>query len=157
LAAHVTVQVVPLQAAVLLAGVGHALQPLAEQPDATLLFATQVMFAPVPQEWNPASQVRTHWPEPLQVTPPFAGAVQTVQLLPHEVMEVLLLITHVAFAPVPQRWYPVVQLMPQASGVPSQVGLPLAGAGHGVHAAVVACVPQDITLVLSAQVLPQRW
>jgi hypothetical protein len=43
-------------------------------------------------------------PAVLQVTVPFVGAVQTVQLLPHDVMLVLPLITHVALAPVPQRW-----------------------------------------------------
>jgi hypothetical protein len=49
-------------------------------------------------------QARTHWPPALQVTVPFAGAVQTVQLLPHDVMEVLPLITQAALAPVPHRW-----------------------------------------------------
>jgi len=47
--------------------------------------------------------------------------------------------------------------MPQPSGVPSQVAVPFAGAGQGVQAAVVAAVPHDITLLLSAQVIPQRW
>lgn len=47
---------------------------------------------------------RMQLPAVLQVTVPFVGAVQTVQLLPHEVMLVLPLITHVAFAPVPQEW-----------------------------------------------------
>jgi hypothetical protein len=46
-------------------------------------------------------QARAHCPPVLQVTVPFAGAVQTVQLLPHDVMEVLPLITHVAVASVP--------------------------------------------------------
>jgi hypothetical protein len=45
----VTVQVlVALQAAVLLAGAAQAVQPLAVQPEATLLFATQVPFAVPP-------------------------------------------------------------------------------------------------------------
>ena len=47
---------------------------------------------------------RMQLPAVLQATVPFVGAVHTVQLLPHEVMLVLPLITHVAFAPVPQRW-----------------------------------------------------
>jgi hypothetical protein len=51
----------------------------------------------------------------------------------------------------------VVQSTPHASGVPSQVAVPLAGAGQGVHAAVVDCVPHDITLLFSAQTIPQRW
>jgi hypothetical protein len=44
----VTLQVVPLHAAVPLVGVAQAVQPLAEQPEATLLFATQVPFAVPP-------------------------------------------------------------------------------------------------------------
>jgi len=96
----VTLQVVPLHEAVPVPAVGAA---QAVQPEATLLFATQVMFAPVPHEWKPVLQARTQLPAALQVTEPFAGAVHTVQLFPHEVMEVLLLITHVAVAPVPQR------------------------------------------------------
>ena len=101
-------------------------------------------------------QARTHVPAALQVTVPFAGAVQTVQLLPHELGSVLPLITHAAVAPAPHRWYPVVQLMPQANGVPLQVADPFAGAGQGVHAAVVDVVPHDITLLLSAHVIPHR-
>jgi hypothetical protein len=50
-----------------------------------------------------------------------------------------------------------VQATPHASGVPVHVALPLAGTVQGVQAAVVAVVPQDITLLLSAQMLPQRW
>jgi hypothetical protein len=49
-----------------------------------------------------------------------------------------------------------VQLTPHASGVPLQVAVPLAGTGHGVHAAVVAVVPHDIVLVLSRHMFPQR-
>jgi hypothetical protein len=37
----VTLQVVPLQTAVLFAGCAHAVQPFIVHPDATLLFATQ--------------------------------------------------------------------------------------------------------------------
>jgi hypothetical protein len=102
-------------------------------------------------------QARTQLPPGLQVTEPFAGAVHTVQLFPHEVIAVLPLITHVAVAPVPHRWYPVVQSIPHASGLPSHVAVPLAGAGQGVHAAVVAVVPQDITLLFCAHIIPQRW
>ena len=49
-------------------------------------------------------QARTQAPAPLQVTVPFAGAVHTVQLLPHEAMSVLPLMTHAEVAPAPQRW-----------------------------------------------------
>jgi hypothetical protein len=44
----VTLQVVPLHAAVPLVGVAQAVQPLALQPEATLLFCTHVAFAPCP-------------------------------------------------------------------------------------------------------------
>ena len=101
-------------------------------------------------------QARTQAPAALQVTVPFAGAVHTVQLLPHELGSVLPLITHAPVAPMPQRWYQVVQLMPQASGIPLQVAAPFAGAGQGVQAAVVAVVPHDITLLLSAHTIPHR-
>jgi hypothetical protein len=101
-------------------------------------------------------QARTQLPAALHVTVPLVGAVQTVQLLPHEAMSVLPLITHVELAPVPHRWYPVVQSTPHGSGVPSQVAVPLAGAGQGVQAAVVAVVPHDITLLFCAQTMPQR-
>jgi hypothetical protein len=47
--AQVTLQVVPLHTAVALAEAAHAVQPLVEHPEATLLLATQVVFAPVPQ------------------------------------------------------------------------------------------------------------
>ena len=47
-------------------------------------------------------QARTQAPAALQVTVPFAAAVQTVQLFPQEVMLVLPLTTHVASTPVPQ-------------------------------------------------------
>ena len=46
--AQVTLHVVPLHTAVALACAAHAVQPLAEQPEATLLLATHVAFAPVP-------------------------------------------------------------------------------------------------------------
>ena len=46
--------------------------------------------------------------------------------------------------------------MPHASVAPVHVAVPLAGMGQGVHAAVVAVVPHDIGLVLSAHVFPQR-
>ena len=50
------------------------------------------------------SQARTHWPAALHVTVPFAGMVQTVQLLPHELMSVLPLTTQVRAAAVPHSW-----------------------------------------------------
>jgi hypothetical protein len=44
----VTLQVVPLQAAAPLVGAAQAVHPFAEHPEATLLLATQVAFAPAP-------------------------------------------------------------------------------------------------------------
>jgi hypothetical protein len=44
----VTLQVLPLQVAVPLVGAAQAVQPLAVQPEATLLLATQFAFAPFP-------------------------------------------------------------------------------------------------------------
>ena len=53
------------------------------------------------QRWNPVLQSCTHCPDVLQVTVPLSGAVQTVQLLPHEFGLVLVLDTQVRLAPVP--------------------------------------------------------
>lgn len=53
--------------------------------------------------WKPVLHAGTHCPELLQVTLPLSGgAVQTVQLLPHEFGLVLVLDTQVRLAPVPQ-------------------------------------------------------
>ena len=49
-------------------------------------------------------QARTQFPAALHVTVPFVGAAQTVQLLPHDVIAVLPLTTHVEVAPVPHSW-----------------------------------------------------
>jgi len=50
-----------------------------------------------------------------------------------------------------------VQSIPHWSGFPSHVAVPLAVVGQGVHAAVVAVVPQDITVLVCAHIIPQRW
>jgi hypothetical protein len=97
---QLTLQAVPLQIALPLLGFAQALQPLRVQPDATLLSATQVPVAPVPQRWKPALQARTQ-PVPLHETVPFGGAVQTAQLFPHDVRLVLPLTTQVSTAPAP--------------------------------------------------------
>ena len=99
--AHVTLQVVPLQTDVPLATGTHAVQPAAVQPDATLLLATQVPLAVDPHRWKPVLHARTQAPAVLQMTVPFAGALQTAQLLPHDVRLVLPLTTQAAAAPVP--------------------------------------------------------
>ncbi len=99
--AHVTLQVVPLQTDAPLATGTHAVQPAALQPDATLLLATQVPPAGAPHRWKPALHARTQAPAVLQLTVPFAGALHTAQLLPHDVRLVLPLTTQAAAAPVP--------------------------------------------------------
>ena len=101
---HVAPQVAPLQAGVPFGTAAHAVHPLAVQPDATLLLATQVPAAADPHRWKPVLQARTHAPPALHVTVPLAGAVQTVQLLPHDMGLVLPLMTQVAVAPVPHKW-----------------------------------------------------
>jgi hypothetical protein len=53
------------------------------------------------QRWKPVLQSTTHWPAALQETVLLSGAVQTVQLLPHEFGLVLVLETQVSVAPVP--------------------------------------------------------
>jgi hypothetical protein len=50
-----------------------------------------------------------------------------------------------------------VQSIPHWSGLPSHVAVPLVVVGQGMHAAVVAVVPQDITLLFCAHIIPQRW
>lgn len=50
---------------------------------------------------HPASHAETHDPEALQVTLPLSGAMQAMQLLPHELTFVLPLTTQVVLAPVP--------------------------------------------------------
>jgi hypothetical protein len=50
----------------------------------------------LPQRWKPASQSRTHVDvAPLQVTLPLDGAVQAAQVVPHELMLLLVLDTQV--------------------------------------------------------------
>jgi hypothetical protein len=48
---QVTPQVVPLRTGLPLDGSVQAVQPVAVQPEATLLLATQVPFAAEPQRW----------------------------------------------------------------------------------------------------------
>ena len=78
---------------------GHAVQSRPSRvPQAVEeLFPTQTPL----QRWKPVLQSCTHCPDALQVTLPLSGAVQTVQLLPHELGLVLVLETQVRLAPVP--------------------------------------------------------
>jgi hypothetical protein len=79
-------------------GQGVQSTPLIVPQVAEALLLTQTPL----QRCQPALHAGTHWPvAPLQVTVPLSGAVQTLQVLPHELMLVLLLTTQVALAPVP--------------------------------------------------------
>lgn len=51
----------------------------------------------------------------------------------------------------PQRWYPALQTKSHA--VPLHMAVAPAGGTQGVH----AVVPQELTLLLLAQVLPHLW
>ena len=79
--------------------VGHAVQstPSSVPQAFEELLPTQTPL----QRWKPVLQSTTHCPAALQVTVALSGAVQTVQLLPHEFGLVLVLETHVSVAPVP--------------------------------------------------------
>jgi hypothetical protein len=78
---------------------GHAVQ---SRPSLVPQALEELLPTQTPlQRWKPVSQSCTHCPEALQVTLPLSGAVQTVQLLPHELGFVLVLDTQVRLAPVP--------------------------------------------------------
>ena len=79
---------------------GHGVQstPGRDPQVADALLLTQTPW----QRCQPALHAGTHIPAALQVTLPLsAGGVQTVQLLPHELMLVLPLATQVVDAPLP--------------------------------------------------------
>ena len=97
-----TPQVVPLQTGLPFGGSTHAVQPLAVQPDATLLFATHVVGAAAGQPWKVAAQVTLHV-LPLQVAVPFVGVAQALQPFIEQPEAGLLFATQFAFAPVPHR------------------------------------------------------
>ena len=85
-----------------LGGSTHAVQPVAEQPDATLLFATHDVGAAAGQPWKPVAQV-TLQVVPLQAAAPLVGVAQAVQPLAEQPEATLLLATHVPFAGEPHR------------------------------------------------------
>jgi hypothetical protein len=115
-----------------------------------------VQFAPVvfvsgahvlPHRWKPALQAGTQ-AVPLQVTVPFAGAVQVAHEGPQAAT--VSLATHVGEAAVPRRQKPGVLQTTRQLKVPglamlSQAAMPLAGgAGQAVHD-----VPHELTLVFA--------
>ena len=89
-----------MQTGMPLGGSTHAVQPVAVQPDATLLLATHDVGSVVGQPWKPAAQVTLH-AVPLQTAVALAGDAHAVQPLAEQPDATLLLATHVAFAPVP--------------------------------------------------------
>ena len=84
-------------------GSTHAVQPVAVQPDATVLFATHDVGNVAGQPWKPVAHVTLHV-VPLHTAvafaPPVAHAVQPLAVQPEAT---LLFATHVAFAPLPHR------------------------------------------------------
>lgn len=95
-----TPQAVPLQTGLPLGGSTQAVQPLAVQPDAVLLFATHDVGAADGQPWYPVAQV-TLQVVPLQTAVLFAGCAQAVQPFIVQPDATLLFATQVAFAPAP--------------------------------------------------------
>jgi len=99
-----TPQVVPLQIALPLGGSVQAVQPLALQPEAMLLFATHDVGAAAGQPWKVAAQVTLHVVPVHEAVPvPVVGAAQAVQPLAVQPDAGLLFATQLAFAPVPHR------------------------------------------------------
>jgi len=97
-----TPHVVALQTGSPFAGLRHAVQPAALQPDATLLFIRHDVGSAAGQPWKPVAQVTLHV-VPLQTAVALAAAAHAVQPLAVHPEATLLLATHVAVAPCPQR------------------------------------------------------
>ena len=99
----------------------------------------------VPHRWNPALHAGTQ-AVPLQVTVPFAGAVQVVHEGPQAAT--VSFATHVGAAAVPRRQKPGVLQTTRQPNVPvelSQAAMPFAGgAGQAVQD-----VPHELTLVFA--------
>jgi hypothetical protein len=94
-----TPQAVPTQTGLPFGGSTQAVQPLAVQPVAVLLFATHDVGAAVGQPWKPVAQV-TLQVVPLQTAVLFAGAAHAVHPFIVHPDAMLLLATQL----VPQRW-----------------------------------------------------
>ena len=93
---------VPLQTGLPFGGSTHAVQPVAVQPDAVLLFATHDVGAAIGQPWKPVAQV-TLQVVPVQAAVPLVGFAQAVQPPAEQPEATLLLATQFAFGPVPHR------------------------------------------------------
>jgi hypothetical protein len=129
---------------------GHAVQA-AVQCRVSVLEA-QVLVAV--QMWKLVLQVGTQAPPTQPTLAAFAGVAHGVQEVPQ--LLTLVLSRQVGAAAVPQRWNPgALQATPQASGVPSQVAIPLAGgATHGAQDApqlVVRPFDTQVPLALLGQ------
>lgn len=122
------------------------------------LSGAQVPVAAAPHRWKPVLHARTH-EFPLQLTVPFAGAVQVAHEAPHA--STVSLVTQVGAWAVPRKQKPGVLQMTRQLSVPgvatlSQAAMPFAGgAGQAVHD-----VPHELRLVFATQVpapAPQLW
>lgn len=100
LALQLMPHVVPVQTASPLVGSAQAVQPVAVQPDAMLLLATQLVGAAAGQPWKLLLQV-TLQVVPVQLAFPLLGFAHAVQPLAVQPDAMLLLATQLAPAPVP--------------------------------------------------------
>jgi hypothetical protein len=98
-----TPHVVALHTGLPLGGSTQAVQPVAVQPDAMLLFATHDVGSADGQPWKQVAQVKLHV-APLHTAVALAGDAQAVQPLAEQPDATLLFATQVAFAPAPHRW-----------------------------------------------------
>jgi hypothetical protein len=124
-----------------LGGLTQAVQPVALQPDATLLFATHDVGSVDGQPWKPVAQVTLHV-VPLHAAVALVGDAQAVHPLAEQPEATLLLATHLVAAPVPHAWKPVLQARTHAPAV-LQVTVPFSGAVHTVQ-----LFPHDVMSVL---------
>jgi len=97
-----TPQLAPLHTGLPFGGSTHAVQPVAEQPEATLLFATHDVGSAAGQPWKPVPQVTLHV-VPLHTAVALACAAHAVQPLAVQPEATLLLATQVPFAGEPHR------------------------------------------------------
>jgi hypothetical protein len=134
----------------------HWMQAAVQFAPVVLLSGAQVPVAAGPHRWKPVLQARTQ-DVPLQLTVPFAGAVQVVQLAPQA--SFVLLATQVGAVAVPRRQKPGTSQTTRQPSVPvalSHTAMPFAGgAGQAVQE-----VPHELRLVFDEQApVPagQRW
>ena len=124
---------------------GHCVHAAVHLAPVVFVSGAHVAVAPLPHRWKPVLQAGTQ-AVPLQVTVPFAGAVQVAHDAPHAAT--VLLATQVGLAVLPRRQNPGVLQTTRQLKVPglamlSHAAIPLAGgAGQAVHD-----VPHELTLV----------